>query len=144
MVEYQRLQRLSDRYALLMQDIGGKNRAIYTQLRADIESHKSLVGTTLSGMFYLIADNLIASQKFAYIDRDNALQDSVMLCLQKVSHFQAKKGACFNFFTSIIFNQLRQNYRTNKSYISLKLKAIEHLHNTQSCYYRNRRLIEGE
>src|SRR3990172_11695435 len=42
----------------------------------------------LANLFYLLAENIIRAFGFKLIDRDDALQEGVMICLQKLDQFK--------------------------------------------------------
>lgn len=81
----------------------------------------------LTEAFYLLAKNIIRAFHFQLIDSDDALQEGVMICFEKLHRFNPEKGRAFNFCTTIILNHYRQLYRTAKNYNELKNKYHEHL-----------------
>lgn len=76
--------------------------------------------------FYLLADNIIKAFNFKLIDREDALQEGVLMCLSKIHRFDATRGGAFNFFTTVTLNGFRQLYRSCKNEISLKARYLEH------------------
>lgn len=81
----------------------------------------------LTEAFYLLAKNIIRAFRFQLVDKDDALQEGVMICFEKLHRFNPEKGRAFNFCTTIILNHYRQLYRTAKNYNELKIKYHEHL-----------------
>ncbi len=81
----------------------------------------------LAEAFYLLAKNIIRAFRFQLVDKDDALQEGVMICFEKLHRFNPEKGRAFNFCTTIILNHYRQLYRTAKNYNELKLRYHEHL-----------------
>lgn len=109
----------------------------------------------LAKAFYLLAKNIVRAFKFQLVDKDDALQEGVMICFEKLHRFdpnycgpQGKKATAFNFCTTIILNHYRQLYRTAKNYNELKLKYHEFLCDRADAAYINsakarKRLIES-
>jgi len=81
----------------------------------------------LTEAFYLLAKNIIRAFRFQLVDKDDALQEGVMICFEKLHRFNPDKGRAFNFCTTIILNHYRQLYRTAKNYNELKIRYHEHL-----------------
>jgi DNA-directed RNA polymerase specialized sigma24 family protein len=81
----------------------------------------------LAEAFYLLAKNIIRAFRFQLVDKDDALQEGVMICFEKLHRFNPDKGRAFNFCTTIILNHYRQLYRTAKNYNELKIRYHEHL-----------------
>lgn len=83
----------------------------------------------LVGQFYLLAENLLRAFNFRLVDRDEALQEGVFVCLQRVECFDpnrrgqnGEKCKAFNYLTTCCLNHFRQMYRSNKHYLEFKLK----------------------
>lgn len=83
--------------------------------------------TELARLFYLLGDNIIRAFKFQLIDRDDAVQEVVMICFQKLNCFTPELGRAFNYFTTVSLNHLRQLYRSSKNYNELKIRYHNHL-----------------
>lgn len=88
----------------------------------------------LAAAFYTLAKNIIRAFKFQLVDKDDALQEGVMICFEKLHRFDpnyhgpgGKKATAFNFCTTIILNHYRQLYRTAKNYNELKIRYHNHL-----------------
>ena len=81
----------------------------------------------LATAFYILAKNIIRAFKFQLVDKDDALQEGVMICFEKLHRFDPKIGRAFNFCTTIVLNHYRQLYRTAKNYNELKLRYHAHL-----------------
>lgn len=81
----------------------------------------------LAEAFYLLAKNIIRAFRFQLVDKDDALQEGVMICFEKLHRFNPEKGRAFNFCTTIILNHYRQLYRTAKNYNELKIRYHDHL-----------------
>lgn len=75
--------------------------------------------------FYLLSDTILRAFNFKLIDKEDALQEGVLVCLSKIERFDPDRGKAFNWFTTIILNHYRQLYRTYKNDINLKKRYIE-------------------
>ena len=83
--------------------------------------------TELTTAFYLLSENIVRYRKFNLIDPDDAIQEGVMICFEKVDRFDPDKGKAFNYMTTCIINHFRQLYRTARNYNELKKKYHDHL-----------------
>lgn len=86
-----------------------------------------LAAKDLTDAFYLLAENIIRAFNFQLIDKEDALQEGVIICLEKVDRFNpnyvgknGQKAKAFNYLTTCCLNHYRQLYRTAKNYIELK------------------------
>lgn len=75
--------------------------------------------------FYKLSENIVRYAKFNLIDQDDAIQEGVMICFEKIDRFDPKKGKAFNYMTTCILNHFRQLYRTARNYNELKRKYLE-------------------
>jgi len=69
----------------------------------------------LMGLFDLLISNIIESFKFN-IDKEDAKQECFLLILKTLKNFQPSKGSAFNYFTTVIVNNLKLIYTKNKKY----------------------------
>ena len=69
----------------------------------------------LMGLFDLLIGNIIDSFRFN-IEKDDAKQECFLLVLKTLKKFKPSKGSAFNYFTTIIVNNLRLLYTKNKKY----------------------------
>jgi DNA-directed RNA polymerase specialized sigma subunit len=69
----------------------------------------------LVSLFDLLITNIIESFKFK-VDSDDAKQDCFALVLKTVKNFKPRKGTAFNYFTTIIVNNLKLMYTREKKY----------------------------
>ena len=76
----------------------------------------------LAGAFYILSENIVRYAKFQLIDEDDALQEGVVICFEKVDRFHPAKGRAFNYMTTCILNHFRQLYRSARNYNELKKK----------------------
>lgn len=81
----------------------------------------------LTTAFYLLSENIVRYRKFNLIDPDDAIQEGVLICFEKVDRFDPSKGKAFNYMTTCIINHFRQLYRTARNYNELKKKYQDHL-----------------
>ena len=81
----------------------------------------------LADLFYLLAENIIRAFGFKLIDRDDALQEGVMICLQKLDQFKPERGKAFNYYTTCTLNHFRQLYRGAKNQVELQKRYFDHL-----------------
>ena len=81
----------------------------------------------LATAFYTLANNIIRAFKFNMIDKDDALQEGVLICFDKLHRFDENRGNCFAFFTQIQCNHYKQLYRTAKNYNELKVRYLKHI-----------------
>lgn len=93
----------------------------------------------LTKAFYSISKNLIRKYKFSNVDRDDALQEGVLICFEKIERFDPTLGSkAFNFCTTIILNHFRQLYRYAKNQSDLKKRYQQHILNQKNNVSRNR------
>ena len=69
----------------------------------------------LVSLFDLLITNIIESFRFK-VDPDDAKQECFALVLKTVKNFKPRKGTAFNYFTTIIVNNLKLMYTRNKKY----------------------------
>jgi len=81
----------------------------------------------LANLFYLLAENIIRAFKFQLIDKDDALQEGVMICFEKLDKFKPERGRAFNYYTTCTLNHYRQLYRTAKNYNEFKKRYHQHI-----------------
>jgi|TARA_R110001599_G_scaffold256176_1_gene456327 DNA-directed RNA polymerase specialized sigma24 family protein len=79
----------------------------------------------LFSIFDLLIHNIINGYGFT-VDAEDAKQECFVLILKTLSKFKPENGKAFNYFTTIIMNNLRLIYTKDKKY-SEKLAAYEDL-----------------
>ena len=77
--------------------------------------------------FFTLSSNIIRYRKFHFVDEDDAIQEFVLICFEKIDRFNPKKGKAFNYMTTCILNHYRQLYRTARNYNELKKKYHDYL-----------------
>ena len=81
----------------------------------------------LAYAFYILAENITNYAKFSGIDVDDAIQEGVLICFEKIDRFDPRKGKAFNYMTTCILNHYRQLYRSARNYNELKRKYLIYL-----------------
>ena len=74
----------------------------------------------LAYAFYVLSENIANYAKFNGIDVDDAIQEGVLICFEKIDRFDPRKGKAFNYMTTCILNHFRQLYRSARNYNELK------------------------
>jgi DNA-directed RNA polymerase specialized sigma subunit len=69
----------------------------------------------LVSLFDLLISNIIDSFRFK-VDPDDAKQECFALVLKTVKNFKPRKGTAFNYFTTIIVNNMKLLYTRDKKY----------------------------
>ena len=69
----------------------------------------------LVSLFDLLINNIIDSFRFK-VEPDDAKQECFALVLKTVKNFKPRKGTAFNYFTTIIVNNLKLLYTRDKKY----------------------------
>jgi DNA-directed RNA polymerase specialized sigma subunit len=95
--------------------------------------------------FFTLSENIVRYAKFKLIDQDDAVQEGVMICFDKIERFDSRKGKAFNYMTTCILNHFRQLYRTSRNYNELKIKYLNHIQSlTGGSHYKNgRQMFDG-
>ena len=70
---------------------------------------------SLISMFDLLITNILESFKFS-IDKEDAKQECFLLVLKTLKNFTPSKGSAFNYFTTVIVNNLKLLYTKDKRY----------------------------
>ena len=66
-------------------------------------------------LFYELTKEVIEGWDFALTDKDEAIQEGVMICFEKLNQWRSELGGkAFNYFTTCIVGHLCQLYRTRK------------------------------
>lgn len=66
-------------------------------------------------LFDLLITNILHTFKFK-VDFDDAKQECFVLVLKTLKNFSPGKGSAFNYFTTVIVNNLKLIYTKNKKY----------------------------
>jgi Sigma-70 region 2 len=138
---FQRSKREKSKYEICMDDLRGAidrgNDCIDFILRLDKLSNLYKLASDsfnetqqqLALAFLTLSENIVRYAKFNLIDIDDAIQEGVMICFEKIDRFDPDKGKAFNYMTTCILNHYRQFYRTARNYNELKKKYHDFLQN---------------
>lgn len=88
--------------------------------------------------FFTLSENIVRYAKFQLIDQDDATQEGVMICFEKINRFDPRKGKAFNYMTTCILNHFRQLYRSARNYNELKKKYLKHIQ-----FFNNHSMIKN-
>lgn len=98
--------------------MGKKHYIDNSKFEALIKSYKldpKEYETELFGMFDLLISNILTGFSFK-LDEDDAKQECFLLILKTLKNFNPDMGNAFNYFTTIILNNLKLLYTKNKKY----------------------------
>ena len=139
--KFQGSKRNKARYELILEDLKDKRKRKNKRKANTKEDNKSLNQNVklydqasqdysdsqvdLANAFYKLSENIVRYAKFNLIDVDDAIQEGVMICFEKIDRFDPQKGKAFNYMTTCILNHFRQLYRTARNYNELKKKYHE-------------------
>lgn len=96
---------------------------LYRQVCTDFDAYKE----RLAYAFLILSANLANYTRYAGIEVEDATQEGVTICFEKIDKFDKRKGKAFNYMTTCIINHFRQMYRTNKNYHELKKRYLTFL-----------------
>lgn len=116
-------------------DVLMRKRREYGAVMKDYEESQQL----LAMQFFKLSENIVGYARYHHVDIDDAIQEGVMICFQKIDLFQPDKGKAFNYMTTCILNHYRQLYRTARNYNELKRKYHDFMAATESVSMRNGR-----
>ncbi len=155
-VAFKQLKRDKLRCEMLLEDLQGRSdrpSALGDKRRehARLAIEYGRIYALLAADILLLAQNIIGYKKFANVDYDDAVQEFVLLCLEKVDCFDptyvsvktGKKAKAFNYMTTCIFNHYKQLYRYSKNYLEMKRRLHDWLY-AQSGHGRMRRKAKNK
>lgn len=121
---FQKIKRDKNLYNLLFNDLNKRNESIdmITNKVVDINKSYEQVQKNLAYAFYILTNNIVRYAKFNLIDQDDAVQEGVLICFEKLDKFDPRVGKAFNYMTTCILNHFKQLYRSAKNYNELKRK----------------------
>lgn len=128
---FQKAKRDKNLYYFLSEDLKKRDHNIdYIKLKVeDINKNYEQIQKSLAYAFYLLTNNIVRYAKFNLIDQDDAVQEGVLICFEKLDKFDPRFGKAFNYMTTCILNHFKQLYRSAKNYNELKRKFQEHTNN---------------
>jgi DNA-directed RNA polymerase specialized sigma24 family protein len=87
----------------------------FEALIQEFKSGDRSVEDELFEMFDMLINRLMLSFKFN-VDHEEAKQECFLLILKVLKNFNRDSGQAFNYFTTVILNNLRLLYSKNKRY----------------------------
>lgn len=134
--KFQSYKRQKSRYELIIDDLEeskvrkiSKNRSYNPEpLDKYVENYKFIAlefddsQNQLANAFYKLSENIVRCFKFSNVDPDDAVQEGVFICFEKIDRFDPEKGRAFNYMTTCILNHFRQLWRSARNYNELKKK----------------------
>lgn len=137
-VKFQNYKREKIKYQLLMNDCIDSEARLSKRTTAKVSRRKNIendyklaisnfeeIQNELTTAFYILSENIVRYAKFNLIDQDDAVQEGVMICFDKIDRFDPIKGKAFNYMTTCVLNHFRQLYRTARSYNEFKKKYLD-------------------
>jgi len=92
------------------------NNAEFEKLIALYKEHPTEYETELFGLFDTLISNILTGFSFK-LEEDDAKQECFLLILKTLKNFDPKMGNAFNYFTTIILNNLKLLYTKQKKYV---------------------------
>lgn len=138
-VRFQNSKKQKCKYEICINDLegaisrGNKSESVaaklekFSKLYREANSAYSESQGQLAMAFLTLSENIVRYAKFNLIDIDDAIQEGVVICFEKIDRFDPKKGKAFNYMTTCILNHMRQLYRTARNYTELKRKYQDFL-----------------
>lgn len=78
----------------------------------------------------LLITNILMSFGFK-VDHDDAKQECFVLCFKVIPNFTEAKGSAFNYFTTVILNNLKLIFTKNKKYMQ-KIAEYRKMHGEET------------
>ena len=124
---FQKAKRDKKLYNFLKEDVKKREDKVKIELKDLINKKNSeilnlheVTQNNLAVAFYTLSENIVRYAKFNLIDIDDAVQEGVLVCFEKLGRFNPKIGKAFNYMTTCILNHFKQLYRSAKNYNELK------------------------
>jgi len=86
----------------------------FEKVIAGYKTHPSIWEDELIDNFDLLIKNIFDGFKFQGVEFDDVRQDCFLLIFSKIINFSPEKGTAFNFFTTVILNNIRLMYSKEK------------------------------
>jgi DNA-directed RNA polymerase specialized sigma subunit len=124
---FQKIKRDKSLYGLLHKDLKERNLTydLVEKKFSDSNNFFHDAQKNLANAFYILSSNIVRYAKFSLIDQDDAIQEGVLVCFEKIDKFDPRMGKAFNYMTTCILNHFKQLYRSAKNYNELKRKYQE-------------------
>lgn len=130
--EFQTHKREKKKLELIIEDLRDsvlskpcKNLSNYEQSYIITTNNYSKYQNELAFSFHKLSQNISAYAKFNGIDLDDAAQEGILICFEKIDKFDKNKGKAFNYMTTCVLNHFRQMYRGNRNYGEFKKKYLK-------------------
>jgi DNA-directed RNA polymerase specialized sigma subunit len=124
---FQKAKRDRKLYNFLQEDIKKREDKVKIELKDSVNKKVSEIANiyevtqnNLAIGFYTLSENIVRYAKFNLIDIDDAIQEGVLVCFEKLDRFNPKIGKAFNYMTTCILNHFKQLYRSARNYNELK------------------------
>lgn len=138
---FQSWKKQKDRYELIIKDLDetlerlkkheDEKTLVYVELHRakylEVCSNFKYFQEQLALAFYLLSENITKYYRPYGIDADDAIQEGVLLCFEKIDRFDPSKGKAFTYMTTCILNHYRQIWRSVRNYNELKRRYHGHL-----------------
>jgi DNA-directed RNA polymerase specialized sigma subunit len=108
------------------------NKEFEATIKNYLESPSEYESELVSKLDILI-NNILMSFKFK-VDYDDAKQECFMLVFKTLKNFDPSNGSAFNYFTTVIVNNLKLLYTKNKKYRK-KIHDYQELITTRQPWY---------
>ena len=92
------------------------------------QSNPEIYGEELTQNFSILIENILHSFNFK-LEEDDAKQECFLLIFKILKNFKPIQGTAFNYFTTIILNNLKLIYSKNKRYDEKIFKFKNKLNN---------------
>lgn len=90
------------------------NNDRFEKVIAGYKTHPPIWEEELIENFDLLIKNIFDGFKFNGVEFDDVRQDCFLLIFVKIKNFSPEKGTAFNFFTTVILNNIRLMYSKEK------------------------------
>ena len=90
------------------------NNERFEKVIAGYKAHPATWEDELIENFELLIKNIFDGFKFQGVEFDDVKQDCFLLIFVKIKNFSPDKGTAFNFFTTVILNNIRLMYSKEK------------------------------
>lgn len=90
------------------------NNERFEKVIAGYKAHPTVWEDELIENFELLIKNIFDGFKFQGVEFDDVKQDCFLLIFGKIQNFVPNKGTAFNFFTTVILNNIRLLYSKEK------------------------------
>ena len=90
------------------------NNERFEKVIAGYKTHPMVWEDELIENFELLIKNIFDGFKFQGVEFDDVKQDCFLLIFSKLRNFSPDKGTAFNFFTTVVLNNIRLLYSKEK------------------------------